>query len=291
MQVTIIGKGVFGQAIGSLLLENKVKFSYVDIDLPMTEKADIVFLSVPTQFLSRALRTNQQYFKKNTIFINCSKGIEENVLRLPFQIFKDTIKSVSYYCLLGPSFAKEIMEKIPTLVSLGYKDKKHLLVIKKIVQTKYFRIKECSGFEALELAAALKNVYAVICGFSDGLGYKMNTRAQLITIALLEFDKLCKAMGFKFTSLGEPAIVGDMILTCSSTESRNYRFGHNLARMTPKKAYAEIASTIEGYHTSQSIQKIIKKYNVSLPLASLTQKIINNGDKSIPEFNRFLARN
>ncbi|MBI2021546.1 hypothetical protein HYS93_01535 [Candidatus Daviesbacteria bacterium] len=290
MKITVIGKGVFGKALGSLLEENSVKFSYVDIDLPMREVSDLVFLTVPTQFLRVALKENKKFFKKETVFINCSKGIEEKTHQLPFQIFKKELNYKNYYTLAGPSFAQEIMEKNPTLVSLGHNSSKYVYQIKKLVQTNYFRIKETEGLEALELAAAFKNVYAILCGYIDGLGYKINTRAKIITLALWEFAELAKKIGFKYRSLAEPAIAGDLILTCSSQESRNYRFGFYLAKMSSKEALEKVASTVEGFYTSRSIQAISKKYKASLPIALLTHYIINKGNSALPYFHKVISK-
>ena len=290
MKITVIGKGSYGKAIGSLLLENKITFSYVDVDLPMTTIADVVLLTVPAQFIREVLRENKKFFHKRTIFINCSKGIEEKTHLLPFQVFKEELSSNHYYSLVGPSFAEEVMDNNPTLVSLGYHKGTHVDRIKKLLQTKYFRIKEVEGLEAIELAAALKNVYAILCGYADGLGYGINTRAKIITLALGEFAVLAKRSGFPYRSLAEPAIVGDLVLTCSSRESRNYRFGFYLSQMSSKKALKKVASTVEGFYTSHSIRAVATKYKISLPLAFLTHYIIENGKTSINRFHEVVSK-
>lgn len=289
MNIAILGKGVFGKAIGSLLKENRIAFKFVALDIPMRERADLVFIVVPTQQIRNALLTNKKFFHPETIFVNCSKGIEQNSHLLPFQIVNQVLSPKYYYTLVGPSFASEILEKHPTLVSLGFSDQTYIQTIKDLLQTDNFRIVDSPGFEALELSAALKNVYAIICGFSAGLNFKMNTNAKLITLALMEIEKVLKALSFEYESITLPGLVGDLILTCTSSTSRNYRFGYNLASMQTKKALESIGSTVEGYYTSKSIMSLVKAHNLDLPLASLTAQIIEEGQKALPVFKKFIA--
>jgi glycerol-3-phosphate dehydrogenase (NAD(P)+) len=289
MQITVLGKGTFGKAIGSLLDANRVAFAYVDIDLPMEQVADLVFITVPTQHIRAALRTNARFFTPSTVFVNCAKGIEEQTHLLPHQIVAHDRGDAAYYALVGPSFASEILTGHPTLVSLGFGDRLHVQTIKDLVQTDSFRVAEAPGFESLELAAALKNVYAIACGFAAGLGYAMNTRAKLITLALNEFASLARAMCFAYDTLAAPAIVGDLVLTCSSTESRNFTFGVHLATSDATTALAKVGATVEGFYTSHSIQALAQTYQVELPLASLTHRLIEGGADAIPSFRAFVA--
>lgn len=289
MNIAVAGKGVFGKAIGSLLEENKIAFKYVALDVPMIQQADLVFIVVPAQQIRNALLTNKKFFHPETIFVNCSKGIEQSSRLLPFQIVKQVLSPKYYYTLVGPSFASEILEKHPTLVSLGFSDLTYIQAIKDLLQTDNFRIVDSPGFEALELSAALKNVYAIICGFSAGLNFKMNTNAKLITLALMEIEQVLKTLDFKYQSITLPGLVGDLILTCTSSQSRNYRFGYNLATMDTKKALEAIGSTVEGYYTAKSIMSLVKAHNLDLPLASLTAQIIEEGQKALPKFKEFIA--
>ncbi len=289
MNITVLGKGAFGKAIGSLLGENGISFKYVALDIPMTQNADLTFIAVPTQQIRDALLTNQRFFHPETIFVNCSKGIEQDSHLLPFQIVEQTLSPKYYYSLVGPSFASEILEKHPTLVSLGFSDKSYVQTIKDILQTDNFRIVDSPGFEALELSGALKNVYAIICGYSAGLNFKMNTNAKLITLALMEIEQVLKTLDFKYQSIALPGLVGDLVLTCSSSESRNFQFGYNLASMDTDKALQAVGSTVEGYFTSKSIQDLTKKHSLDLPLASLTAQIIEEGKKGLSKFKNFVS--
>jgi glycerol-3-phosphate dehydrogenase (NAD(P)+) len=290
MQITVLGKGVFGQAIGSLLEYNKVEFSYVDINIPMTATPDWLFVTVPTQFIRPALEQNKSFFKPYMMVVNCAKGIEKDTHALPYYIISTLLCPAGYFSLIGPSFAEEIVQKSPTMVSLGYAQDEHLDYVLSLVQTPYFRLQPSKDYAALELSSALKNVYAIMCGYADGLGYRMNTRAQLITLALQEFSILAHAMDIEHHGLAQPGLVGDLVLTCTSTESRNFSFGYYLATMSAEEALAKAGSTVEGYYTSISIQALSKKYTTLLPLATLTHTLIEQGKNGATAFSEFLGQ-
>ncbi len=287
MKIAVFGWGAFGQAIGSLLTYNGVKFSIVDVDRPLSHKVDLIFMVVPTQFIRQALETNARFISQDTIIVNTAKGIEENTYKLPYQIVQSMGDYPNYYSLIGPSFASEIIDHQPTLLSLGYASKQHLGVVRELIQTPYFRVQSVRGRRALELASALKNVYAIACGYAEGLGYGMNTRAELITLALQEVVELGEAMKLG-GAVTAPGIVGDLVLTCSSTESRNFQFGRRLAKMSQAAALKKSKGVVEGLSTSHSIQALCRKYHVELPLATLTSHLIEDGKGGREHFHNFI---
>jgi len=280
--------GSFGKAIASLVEYNGYVYDYAEPGKPLSQPADIVFLTVPTQFVREALTANKDHMTSQTIIVNAAKGIEEGSHLMVHQIVKSLGNYPNYYSLIGPSFAHGILEQEPTVVSLGYKDPSHLKTIQNILQTPYFRVEPSKGFRALELASALKNMYAIICGYSSGLGFGANTQAQLITIALHEFTILAKAMHFADYNPDAPGVVGDLILTCSSRESRNFQFGLMLAENRKVSAVPE--ETVEGYHTSHSINIIAKEQGTLLPLAKLTAQVINGNTDGQHTLRDFLAK-
>ena len=288
MKIAVFGWGAFGQAIGSLLTYNGVKFSIVDADKPLEHPVDLIFLMVPTQFIRTALETNKRYITPDTIIVNGAKGIEEDTHLLPFQIARNLGLHLHYYSLIGPSFASEIIERQPTLLSLGYASREHLPEIRELLQTPYFRVRSTRGRQALELASALKNIYAIACGYAEGLGHGMNTRAELITIALEEGVVLGKAMKLSGGTITAPGIVGDLVLTCSSRESRNFQFGRRLATTSQVAALRKSSGVVEGYSTSHSIQALCRKYHVELPLATLTSQLIEEGKEGRRYFQDFV---
>ena len=287
MKIAVFGWGAFGQAIGSLLDYNGVKYCVVDVKRPLDHKVDLIFLVVPTQFIRQAFETNSRFIGPDTIIVNAAKGIEENTYQLPYQIVQSMAPYTNYYTLIGPSFASEIVDRQPTLLSLGYASKRHLPMIRELIQTPYFRVQSVRGRRALELASALKNVYAIACGYADGMGYGLNTRAELITLALQEVVELGDAMKLS-GAITAPGIVGDLVLTCSSRESRNFQFGRRLAKSSQAVALRKSTGVVEGLSTSHSIQALCRTYHVKLPLAKLTSQLITEGKSGRPRFHDFI---
>lgn len=288
MKIAIFGWGAFGQAIGSLLAYNGVEFSTVDANRPLDHTVDVIFLMVPTQSIRAAFQTNSRFIKPDTVIVNGAKGIEEETHKLPYKIVQSLGSYPNYYSLIGPSFASEIIEQQPTLMSLGYATKQHLPVLRELLQTPYFRVQSTRGRQAIELASALKNVYAIACGYADGLGCGMNTRAELITLALQEVVELGKAMKLTNGAVTAPGIVGDLVLTCSSRESRNFQFGRRLSKMGQAAALKKSRGVVEGLSTSRSIQALCRKYQVDLPLATLTSQLIEEGKAGRQRFHTFV---
>src|SRR5690606_4761037 len=134
---------------------------------------------------------------KNVIYVNGAKGVEKNSHKLPFEIATEIIgKNLDYYTLIGPSFASEIRDAQPTLVNLGYAKDRNTNIVRNLFQTDYFRVKSTNSVKSLELASAFKNVYAIACGMTYGLGYETNTRVKLIVLAIEEFYALSKKMRY-----------------------------------------------------------------------------------------------
>lgn len=284
MKIAVLGWGAYGRALGSLLEHNQIEFRPVDVDRPLTHEVDLLLQVVPAQFIRSAFKTNAKFFRSDMIVVNAAKGIEKTSQELPHQIIQE-LGYRRYYSLMGPSFAAGIVDKDPTLVSLGYSAERDVKTIVNLLQTPYFRIQRTADYQSLELAAAMKNVYAILCGYADGLRLGANTRAKLITLALQEIVRLSQAMSMSVDILAS-GVVGDLMLTCSSTESRNFKFGKNLAKMDAEAALQRVGATVEGYHTSQSMAALARQYDVKLPVAKLIHNLINGQGQ--PEFYRFI---
>ncbi len=286
MRITILGHGVWGTALGKVLSENGHEVNFWD-KKSQIDPADFVVIALPTQAIRGVIKNYGRNLKK-AIIINSAKGIEKESQKLPFQIVKELLgEEIEYFTLIGPSFAKEVGEKMPTLVNLGGYNGK-MKEICNLFQTDYFRVRSTHSVEALELAGALKNVYAIACGVADGLGFGINTRAKLITIAYEEFQKLAKNLNYEIDGEAKPGILGDLVLTCSSTESRNFSFGKNLVSYSVKESIKKIDSTIEGYNTAFSILYFSEKS--PMPLSEFILRIIeeNNPRQVRAKFAEFV---
>jgi glycerol-3-phosphate dehydrogenase (NAD(P)+) len=290
MRIKILGDGAWGTAISNLLKKNSQEVSFLNkaacqstINL---EDVDVLILAIPTQTIREVLGRIQGL--ENKIIVNCAKGIERNTHKFPHEIVQEVVgKKVNYFSLIGPSFAQEVNQQMPTLVNLGGSDGK-IQTICDLFETDYFRVRPTKSVEALELSCALKNVYSIACGIADGLGFKINTRAKLITIAYEEFQKLASKLKYHIDEDARPGILGDLVLTCSSTESRNFRFGKDLTKYSIAESMEKIHSTIEGYNTMFSIPYFSEKS--AMPLAKFVLKVIKEDNpKNIgSEFAEFV---
>lgn len=280
MQVDVVGKGAFGQAMTYLLQKNKHDVRSVGRGEVIS--ADAVVLCVPVQSIRDVLPLIQ-FPRQSGIIVNTAKGIENTTHYFPFQLVNEFFAdSIQYYSLMGPSFSDEIMENMPTLVNIGYgaqsQDREN---VRKLFQTDTFRCTLIEGYELLEVASAMKNVYAIGCGIADALGYKENTRVTILNLAIAEMQQYFCNLTYKLCMEATGSMIGDLILTCSSQKSRNFQFGKLLVKHTPQESFRMLNSTVEGFNTIQSFEFFQTKTSVRLPLASFIVSLVHNKNKDL----------
>lgn len=274
MKINILGDGVWGLSLGKLLVKNgnEVAFWNKKDKIP---PSDATLIAIPAQAIRQVIKNYGQNLAK-TVIINSAKGLEKESRKLPWQIVKELLgKDIEYFTLIGPSFAQEVDRQMPTLVNLGAKNGKAKKIVK-LFETDYFRVRPTKSVEALELAGALKNVYAIVCGIAEGLGFGINTRAKLITIAYEEFRELAAKLNYEIDEAARPGILGDLFLTCSSLESRNFSFGKYLVKYSVRGCFKKVNSTIEGYNTAFSVPYFSTKSQ--MPLGEFVLKVIKADD-------------
>lgn len=276
MRVKIVGNGVWGQAIQYVLQHNNTDVSIIKRG-ELIQDADVIALAVPTQSIREVL----PLIKSPNIIVNTAKGIEKSTNRLPYQIVRDELGTdIYYYSLVGPSFAEEVCKNMPTLVNLGrIKKSSYDSRVRNLFQTDFFRVRLTDGVEVLELSAALKNIYAIGCGLVDGLGYTINTRVNLVVLAIDEMQNLFKNFHLSVDPDSTAGTVGDLILTCNSEGSRNFQFGKLLAAHSKEECLKIIGETVEGYYSLDSISYLEKMSNAKLPLASFIQSVVHIKDR------------
>lgn len=284
MRVAVVGNGAWGKAIFSVLSKNSSDIFFITkqsleskID---TAKIDMLVLAVPTRVIRETLEKIGNI--ENMTVVNCAKGIERITHKFPFQIVSELGgKKEKYFSLMGPTFAEELEEKMPSVVSLGHNsDEKTISDVKKLFETSYLEVKVVHGIAALELSGAFKNIYAIACGITTGLGFGTNTRVKVILEALVEIHSLMKNLRYRVEDETIPGILGDLILTCNSLESRNYTFGKLIVDIPVDKALQKV-TTVEGYYASDSVEYFEKKGNMRLPLADMVARCIKIENKEI----------
>jgi glycerol-3-phosphate dehydrogenase (NAD(P)+) len=286
MKINVLGNGMWGSALGRLLTLNGHDVYFWDKKTQI-EPLDLVVISIPTQEIRGVLNNFGRNLRK-AVIVNSSKGIEKKTHQIPVRIVKGVLgNEIKYFTLIGPSFAKEVDLKMPTLVNIGHRGGEAQRICD-LFETDFFRVRPTRSVKALELAGALKNVYAIACGIAEGLGFQVNTRAKLITIAYEEYQKLAKSLGYEIDNDAMPGILGDLVLTCNSIESRNFRFGKNLAKYSVKESIKMVNSTIEGYNTSFSVLNFSEKS--PMPLAEFVLRTLeeDNPRKIAGKFAEFV---
>ncbi|CEL53949.1 NAD(P)H-dependent glycerol-3-phosphate dehydrogenase [Rhizoctonia solani AG-1 IB] len=247
------------------------------------QDVDVVLFAVPTQGLRKVLEELHPRMPKNRIplMIFVNKGIETGTQALTLEIIAEScgpdIAKASIF-LSGPSFAKEIVKRQPTTVSVSSLSLTHAQQVSDLFHQPWFRCYTGADPVGVELAGALKNVYAIATGIADGLGYENNTRAGLITRALAEMTRIGSAYGASPLTFLSLAGIGDLMLTCTSSKSRNYTVGYRLGKGEQLDYIVKtLGSVAEGVTTSEGLKPMTQKLGVYAPIADGVYSILYEG--------------
>lgn len=207
-----------------------------------------------------------------------SKGIEQNSeLILPeviIQVLGESVRN-QVGVLSGPSYAKEVIKGLPTSVVSSAFNPKIMHDIANLFRTPYFRVYPNSDMTGVCYGGALKNIIAIACGISEGLGLGYSAKAALMTRGLHEMKKLALKMGAKSETINGLSGMGDLCVTCSSSMSRNYRYGILLAEgLDPSEAKDKVEMVVEGAYTAVSALQIAKHHQIEMPISEAVYKII-----------------
>ena len=242
----------------------------------VVEGAKAIFFAVPVQNLASVVsRISPHDISKAQIFISLSKGIERSTGKLPSQIIDEALKiPLKTIALSGPSFADEVTKERPTvMVAAGNIQLSR--DVRRIVASDYLRAYSSDDRVGVELSAALKNVLALASGMSDGLGLGENARSALIVRGLAEMQRLTLALGANPQTAFGIAGLGDLVLTCTSGKSRNYRFGQMLAQGNPASKIISLNKWVaEGVFTAKAALELAKKHGVELPITEQVSEVI-----------------
>jgi glycerol-3-phosphate dehydrogenase (NAD(P)+) len=245
---------------------------------------------VPTQFTRAVFSEAVKFIPEDADIISASKGVEHGSLMTVSSILKD-ITGRNIAVLSGPSFAAEVVKKMPAAVTVATDDHDTGLLLQDVFNTDYFRVYTNSDVLGVELGGALKNVMAIASGICDGLGLGASTRAALITRGLAEMIRLGGAMGARDKTFSGLSGLGDLVLTCTGTLSRNYTVGYKLGR---GEKLSDILSSMkmvaEGVATSKSAYDLAKKNNVEMPIIEQIYQVINESKIPVDAVHELMTR-
>ncbi|HMK55326.1 MAG TPA: NAD(P)H-dependent glycerol-3-phosphate dehydrogenase [Dissulfurispiraceae bacterium] len=228
--------------------------------------ARYILNTVPTQFIRTIFNRIRPHMDDQAIIVSASKGIENSTLLTPSMILGELLgRPVSV--LSGPSFAREVADKKPAAVTLATGDPKTGLLLQEIFNTDYFRVYTHDDITGVEIGGALKNVIAIAAGICDGLGLGHNSRAALITRGLSEIIRLGLKMGANEVTFSGLSGIGDLVLTCTDMQSRNFTVGHKLGKgMKLADIISRTQSVAEGIATTLSARQLAARQSIEMPI-------------------------
>ena len=306
-KITVIGFGSWGIALACLLAENGHSVTAWEFNPDMAarldaerehktflpgvkipdsirithdwakaaENADVFLITLPSHAVAQAIPQFVPYFS-GKIVVNASKGLVEG--KRICQFLAEIAPGCKIAALTGPSHAEEVGRHMPTTVVAASPCEETAKAVQDIFSGGNFRVYTTPDIIGAELGGAVKNVIALAAGIVDGLGFGDNTKAALMTRGLAEIARLGMAMGAEEHTFAGLSGIGDLIVTCTSPHSRNWRAGNLLAKGKPAdEVLKEIGMVVEGIHTAKTAQELARKHGVDMPIVEEINKVLFEG--------------
>ncbi len=240
-------------------------------DLPRAlEGAELVVVAVPSHGLRKVIEDAAPHLASNATVVSTTKGLEETTLLRMSELLDEVLGGdVPIAVISGPSFAYEVARGMPTAVVVAAADARTVALVQEEFRGRYLRLYGSHDVVGVEIGGALKNVIAIAAGAVEGLGLGPNAQAALITRGLAEITRLASALGARRETLAGLAGLGDLVLTCNGTLSRNRHVGIELAQ---GRHLAEVVGSMkmvaEGVRTTQAALALGRRHDVELPIAA-----------------------
>ncbi len=248
-----------------------------DLKEACTDKELLVF-AVASPFVRETARKVATFVPEGQRIVNVGKGIEAATMMTLTEIIADEIPGADVAVMSGPSHAEEVSRGIPTVVVVGAKNAKTATYIQEAFMTEFFRIYTSDDVLGIELGGSLKNVIALAAGVIDGLGLGDNTKAALMTRGIAEISRLGVKMGGRPETFSGLSGVGDLIVTCTSSHSRNHNAGYLIGKgYTMQEAMDEVKQVVEGVHCAKAALALSQKYGIDMPIVEEINKVLFEG--------------
>ena len=319
MKVAILGCGAYGLALASILVKNKVvvtMWSYSNEEKEILTKSrksnklenykipecinfstdmnevvkdcNLIVIAVPTfSFESTVIKLKECIDKRQPVLI-ATKGIQQDTCLFLHDVFKKHCKN-KIAVISGPSFAVDIIREVPIGLSLATKHNSVELLVRECFENKLTKFRSTNDIIGVEVCGSIKNVMAIASGMLEGMNATPSTKALFLTESMNDIKELLFALGGKKKTILSFAGFGDILMTSTSSSSRNFSFGCLIGEGKSKQVVDNYLkeTTVEGMYTLQSIHKLVKKKNVKMPIINLIYDIIN-GKKDKEEILSFL---
>ena len=319
MTIGILGGGVWGSALAKLFSNQEVliytrdkkvmnsindhhfnpKLKYAIFndnvkatdDLEEIAKKNIIFIALPSQSIREVL--SKSYFQNiDADIIIASKGIEISSSMFLSSLVASLIKPKSLSIMSGPCFSDEVAQDLPTAATFASSNTSIFDTISGMLKGKKFRIYYSDDVIGCQIGGALKNIYAIAAGISDGLNLGENARSALITRSFVEISRFATFFKSKKETLFGLSGLGDLMLTCNSSKSRNTNFGIKIANIKHKNFEKELDKNAitEGYFTAKAAIKIASDNGIEMPILESVFNILYNGFDIEDEINKLMSR-
>jgi glycerol-3-phosphate dehydrogenase (NAD(P)+) len=242
--------------------------------------ADLVVYAIPTQSLRQIVRATRPFVREHAVLITLAKGIEEGTGARGSEIIAAEMKSGNPVgALSGPNIAYEVVRGIPSKAVVSCNNYRYLDLLTRTFSSPCFKVYETPDLSGTELGGALKNVFAIMAGIGDGLGFGVNTKAAVITRGLREMIKVGVVMGGHRDTFNGLSGIGDLMATCLSEHSRNRRVGELLGRgCSFVQAEAALHGRVaEGIRTIKALCQLKREYGLDMPIVDTLYRIVYEG--------------
>ncbi len=325
-KIGILGAGGWGTALSAVLHYNKHNISLWEFNKDLAEKfklnrenerflpgikipseinitsdlkeavneKEIVIFVVPSHVVREVAEKIKNFNLKDKILISAVKGVENKTLYRISEVLKDVLIDLSsdnIAVLSGPSHAEEVSRKIPTAVTIASSNTELAIRLQEVFMNPFFRVYASEDIIGVELGGSLKNVIAIAAGICDGAELGDNTKAALLTRGIAEITRLGAAIGAEPKTFSGLTGIGDLIVTCFSTHSRNRFVGEQIGKGKKlQDILKDMVMVAEGIKTAESAYQLSIKYNVETPIIEKVYNILFNNENPKNAVNELMTR-
>jgi glycerol-3-phosphate dehydrogenase (NAD(P)+) len=325
MKISIIGAGSFGTAVAAVAAScgneivlwahdphvaeeieqtrhNPIYLQSIALDRNVratsslaeaAEFSDVLFMIVPSHHYRSVLAQMRPHLRRDVAIVSATKGIENETLQRMSEVTSLELGGAlrSFAVLSGPTFALEMARGDPTAAVIASLDIALAEEVQHALSSPTFRIYNSHDVTGVELAGSLKNVIAIAAGVIEGLGLGSNTTAALITRGLHEVTKLSVALGGRIETLAGLAGMGDLVLTCTGSLSRNRSVGVALGKGKPlAEILSESRTVAEGVRTSKAAKELADRHAIEMPITAEMYRVLHHGESPRGALQRLMTR-
>lgn len=260
-------------------------------DIPNFKRADLCLSVIPAQHTRAQLTHFASHIPDSLPIVLCSKGIEIATLDFMNEVLAEAVPQASRFVLSGPSFARDVVKGLPTAVTLAGDDLEAVNALAPLIRGTTFRPYTTDDMIGAEIGGAVKNVLAIACGILLGMGLGQSAHAALIARGFAEMNRLGAALGARAETLSGLCGLGDLVLTCSSTQSRNMSCGMRLGGgETLTDILASRNSVTEGVATAPALVRLAAKHDVDMPICIAVNRVLSGDITPSEAMAALLAR-